>query len=36
MAIICHVEKERSSNAMVKWKNVFMGHVITKYKEEKN
>jgi hypothetical protein len=25
MAIICHIEEERSSNAMVKWKNVFMG-----------
>jgi len=36
MAIICHVEEERFSNAMVKWKNVFMGHIIIKSREEKN
>jgi len=31
----CHVEEERFSNAMVKWKNVFMGHIIIKSREEK-
>ncbi len=35
MAIICHVQEERSSNAMVKWNFFFMGHIITKSKEEK-
>lgn len=35
MAIICHVEEERFSNATVKWKNVLMGHIIIKSREEK-